>query len=168
MMKKKLYIETSVWNQLEHDDRQDWRETAEQFFAAVVRGEYETYISNVVLDEILATVDLALQKRLAQHINRVQPGVLELDDEATALTKRYIEAGFGGAAVSQRVYRDCSHVAIATVNGIKHIVSFNCRHLVNDRRIDGFNAINLQNGYDHMVDITTPHRFLGGNLMEAK
>jgi hypothetical protein len=29
-MKKKLYIETSVWNQLKHDDRPDWRETAEQ------------------------------------------------------------------------------------------------------------------------------------------
>jgi predicted nucleic acid-binding protein len=165
-MKKKLYVETSVWNQLEHDDRQDWRETAEQFFAAVVRGEYEIYISNVVLDEIFATVDLALQKRLADHINRFQPHVLELNDEATILTKRYIGAGFGGATVSQRVYRDCSHVAIATVNDIKHMVSFNCRHLVNDRRIDGFNAINLQNGYDTMVDITTPHKYCGGTIME--
>jgi hypothetical protein len=48
----------------------------------------------------------------------------------------------------------------STVNAIRHIVSFNCKHLVNDLRIDGLNAINLQNGYDVLVDITTPHRFV--------
>ena len=158
-MKKKLYIETSVWNQLEHSDRQDWRETAELFCQAIKAGYYEAYISNVVIDEILATQDIERQKRLAEHINRVQPTVLEFDDEAAALTQQYIDAEFGGK-VSLRVYRDCSHVAIATVNSIKHLISFNCRHLVNDRRIDGFNAINIQNGYDHLVDITTPHKFL--------
>jgi len=51
-------------------------------------------------------------------------------------------------------------VAIATTNGIKHVVSFNYRHLVNDRKIDGFSAVNIRSGYDHVIDITTPHRFL--------
>jgi hypothetical protein len=42
-----------------------------------------------------------------------------------------------------------------------HIVSFNCKHLVNDKRIDAFNAINFQNGYELIIDITTtPHRFI--------
>ena len=158
-MKKKLYIETSVWNQLEHSDRQDWRETAEQFCRAIHAGHYEAYISDVVIDEILATKDMERQNKLSAHINRVQPVVLEFDEEAAALTRKYISTEFGGK-VSQNVYRDCSHVAIATVKGIKHIISFNCRHLVNDRRIDGFNAINLQNGYDLLIDITTPHKFI--------
>jgi predicted nucleic acid-binding protein len=158
-MKKKLYIETSVWNQLEHSDRQDWRETAEQFFQAVGLGEYDAYISNVVIDEILATTDTILQQKLVAHINKFQPILLEMDDGAAALTRQYIDAEFGGRA-SQRVYRDCSHVAIATINNIKHVVSFNCRHLVNDRRIDAFNAVNIRNGYDHFVDISTPHKFL--------
>jgi predicted nucleic acid-binding protein len=164
-MKKKLYIETSVWNQFEHTDRPDWRETAEQFFKAVGAGYYDVYISSVVIDEILATTDRERQKKLASHINRYQPAMLEFDDEAAALTRRYIDAEFGGKA-SQRVYNDCGHVAIATVNGLKHIVSFNCRHLVNDRRIDGFNAINIQSGYDHLVDITTPHRFIVASEQE--
>ena len=157
-MKKKLYIETSVWNQLEHEDRPDWKETAELFFKTVRAGYYEAYISSVVIDEILATTDQQRQHRLAQHINTVQPIALEMNKEAAELTQHYIakEFGFG---VSQRVYRDCSHVAIATVHGIKHIVSFNCKHLVNDRRIDVFNATNIQNGYDHIVDISTPHKF---------
>ncbi len=45
---KKLYIETSVWNQLEHTDRPDWRETADLFMKTLKKGIYESYISYVV------------------------------------------------------------------------------------------------------------------------
>jgi predicted nucleic acid-binding protein len=157
-MKKKLYIETSVWNQMEHDDRPDWRETAERFISTLKAGLYEAYISSVVLDEIAATPDEATRRKLFAHITAVDPIQLSFDPEAVALTKRYMAADFIQSS-ALRVYNDCSHVAIATVNGIKHIVSFNCKHLVNDRRIDGFNAINLQGGYDLSVDITTPEKF---------
>jgi len=158
-MKKKLYIETSVWNQLEHTDRPEWRETAELFIKTVKDGHYEAYISNVVIDEILATPDQQHQNKLAQHINRVQPLLLEMDEEAEMLAKEYITAGFRGSS-SVGIYRDCSHVALATLNGIRHIVNFYCNHLVNDRKIDSFNAVNIRNGYDLIVDITTPHKFL--------
>jgi len=70
-----------------------------------------------------------------------------------------METIFGGKT-SLGLYRDCAHVALTTIHGIKHLVSFNCKHLVNDRRIDGFNAINIKNGYDHIVDIVTPHKFI--------
>lgn len=159
MTKKKLYIETSVWNQLEHTDRPDWRETAERFFANIKTGLYEPYISSVVIDEVNATKDKKLQAKLVEHINRIGPVMLDFDSEALALTEQYIASEFGGVS-SQGVYNDCRHVAVATINDLKHIVSFNCRHLVNDRRIDGFNAINIRCGYDHMVDISTPHKFV--------
>jgi predicted nucleic acid-binding protein len=158
-MKKKLYIETSVWNQLEHTDRPDWRDAAERFFGTIAAGFYEAYISSVVVDEINATANRQLQAKLVEHINLINPVMLEFDNEALALTEHYIASEFGGAG-SQRVYNDCRHVAIATINEIKHIVSFNCRHLVNDRRIDGFNAINIRCGYDHLIDISMPHKFV--------
>ena len=157
-MKKKIYIETSVWNQIEHSDRPDWRETALRFIATLKAGEYEPYISAVVIDEIAETTDKEKRDKLLGHIQAVQPAVLVFDQEAEALTEKYMAADFIKSN-ALRVFNDCSHVAIATVNGIKHIVSFNCKHLVNDRRIDGFNAINFQNGYDHVVDISTPEKF---------
>jgi hypothetical protein len=54
-MRKKLYIETSVWNQLEHNDRPDWKETAVKLFEVIQTGLYEPYISSVVIDELEAT-----------------------------------------------------------------------------------------------------------------
>ena len=156
---KKLYIETSVWNQLEHDDRPDWKETAERFMATLKKGIYEPYISHIVVREIEATTDSSRRSKLVEHINSISPIILEADEEVEALTELYMSSEFVNTD-SLRVYNDCSHVAVATVNGIRHIVSYNCKHLVNDRRIDGFNAINFKNGYDNVVDITTPHRFI--------
>ncbi len=158
-MKKKLYIETSVWNQLEHNDRPEWREIAKKFFATLRGNIYETYISDLVVREIEATKNVALQKKLVEHINKIGPIILQTDEEVETLTDLYMKSGFASAD-SVRVYNDCGHVAIATINGIRHIVSFNCKHLVNDKRIDTFNAINFQNGYDFVIDITTPHRFI--------
>jgi predicted nucleic acid-binding protein len=159
-MKKKLYIETSVWNQLEHDDRPDWRETAERFISTVQRGIYDVYVSKVVLDELLETPDAQRREKLISHINIIEPIVLPFDEEAQRLTSMYMDAEFIGGNKSRSLYNDSCHVAIATVNAIGHIVSFNCKHLVKDRRIDGFNGVNFQNGYDHFIDITTPHRFV--------
>jgi predicted nucleic acid-binding protein len=156
---KKLYIETSVWNQLEHDDRPDWKETAERFMATLKKGIYEPYISYVVVREIEATKDAVRRTRLVEHVNSISPIILEADEEVEALTELYMSSEFVNTD-SLRVYNDCSHVAVATVNGIRHIVSYNCKHLVNDRRIDGFNGINFKNGYDNIIDITTPHRFV--------
>ena len=112
----------------------------------------------MVVDEIAATPDDLLRKKLLTHIQTVRPTVLLYKPDAITLTEKYLSSGFIQNK-TMRVYNDCSHVAIATVNDIKHIVSFNCKHLVNDRRIDGFNAINFQNGYDLIVDISTPDKF---------
>lgn len=157
-MKKKLYLETSVWNQLEHTDRPDWRESAIRFIETIKAGYYEAYISTVVLGEIAATPDEKTRRLLLAHIDGVQLTVLNFDDEGVSLTEKYMAAPFIQSE-SLRIYNDCSHVAIATISSITHIVSFNCKHLVNDRRIDGFNAINFQNGYDHVIDISTPEKF---------
>jgi len=158
-MKKRLYIETSVWNQLEHGDRPDWHDSACKFKATLVQGHYEAYISDVVIEELSMTTDNKLREKLMGHIKAVEPFILEFDDEAKELTKKYMAADFIVSS-APKVYNDSSHVAIATVYGISHIVSYNFRHLVKDRRIDGFNGVNMLSGYEHAIDITTPDRFI--------
>ena len=144
---------------MEHNDRPDWKETAVKFMEALKKGIYEPYISNIVIREIEATKDEQWRSRLIEHINAVSPIILEADEEVETLTEMYMALEFV-TTDSIRVYNDCSHVAVATINNIRHIVSYNCKHLVNDKRIDGFNGINIKNGYDNTIDITTPHRFI--------
>jgi hypothetical protein len=76
---------------------------------------------------------------------------VELTSEAYNLAERYISEGVVGG--SQRV--DAQHIAIATVNRVDVLVSWNFRHIVNLNRIHGFNSVNLRYGYP-LLEIRTP------------
>ncbi|WP_310391154.1 hypothetical protein [Hymenobacter sp.] len=53
---------------------------------------------------------------------------------------------------------DAQHIALASVNRLDVVVSWNFKHIVNLDRIRFFHAINLQNGYPP-VDIRSPLEF---------
>lgn len=54
---------------------------------------------------------------------------------------------------------DGLHVAVATLSTAAAIVSWNFKHLVNLRRVQGFNGVNLLMGY-RATDIRTPREVL--------
>ena len=45
--------------------------------------------------------------------------------------------------------------ALATINYVDLLVSWNFKHIVNVRRIKGYNSVNLENGY-RTIDIRSP------------
>ena len=66
-----------------------------------------------------------------------------LTDEMEELAEAYVRA----KAVSRKYRDDALHVAAATLSHARALVSWNYSHLVNIRREDIFNAVNLLNGY---------------------
>lgn len=54
---------------------------------------------------------------------------------------------------------DCQHIAIATVEKVDVILSWNFKHIVNLEKIHGFNAVNLMLGYP-LVEIRTPREVI--------
>jgi len=54
---------------------------------------------------------------------------------------------------------DCRHIAIATLNKVDYLVSWNFKHIVNVFRIRGYNAINLKNGCIQL-DIRSPKEII--------
>jgi hypothetical protein len=51
---------------------------------------------------------------------------------------------------------DARHVAIATVAGLEIVVSWNHRHLANERKTALFHAVNRLAGYQQRLLIHTP------------
>jgi hypothetical protein len=47
-------------------------------------------------------------------------------------------------------YADCLHIALATINRADFLVSWNFKHIVNVKRIRGYNAINIKKGYKQL------------------
>ena len=77
--------------------------------------------------------------------------VLKLTDDAVNLALEYIKEN----VVGQTSYEDCLHIAIATISRIDLLVSWNFKHIVNIKRIRGYNGINIKNGYPS-IEIRSP------------
>ena len=77
--------------------------------------------------------------------------VIPGDDEARRLSEVYISAGIIPAAKSY----DGLHIAIATINDLDYIFSYNFQHINRIKTKTMTNAINLSEGYKP-VTITTP------------
>jgi hypothetical protein len=57
--------------------------------------------------------------------------------------------------------RDAAHIAIATVNGMDYLLTWNCKHLANAQIIRRVAAVCNRKGYDMPV-ICTPEELMGG------
>ncbi|NUM54158.1 MAG: PIN domain protein [Candidatus Hydrogenedentes bacterium] len=104
-------------------------------------GRVKLLISNITLRELddapqaVQTIFQALPEMCIEEI------VSNADTEY--LRNRYISHGVVGAASSI----DAHHVALAVVHHADMIVSWNFKHIVHHEKIDGFNSVNLAEGY---------------------
>ena len=58
-----------------------------------------------------------------------------------------------------KFFEDALHIAIATINKVDVLVSWNFKHIVNINRIRLYNSVNLKSGYS-MIDIRSPREIL--------
>ena len=117
------------------------------------REKFECYVSQVVLDEVSAGDPKEAKTRVA--IIGDFP-VLEATEEAEFLA----EAIVSGGAIPRRAARDAAHIAIAAVNGMDYLLTWNCKHLANAQIIRRVGSVCNRKGYDMPV-ICTPEELMG-------
>jgi len=112
-------------------------------------GQAVIVLSDLTLLELAGAPDTvrAVLDRIP-HENRQD---VELTPEAIELANSYIAA----EVVAPSKLADAQHIAIASVNRVDLVVSWNFTHIVNLARIHGFNAVNLRQGYP-VLEIRTP------------
>jgi hypothetical protein len=62
----------------------------------------------------------------------------------------------GKGIVTEKKENDALHVAIATVNELDVLVTWNYRHLANVRKAELFYGANLEKGYIKQIGLVTP------------
>jgi len=87
-----------------------------------------------------------LRNYSSDKFNRV-----ELTEEAIKLADAYILE----KVVGQTSLEDCRHIALATINRVDVLASWNFKHIVNLDKIKGYNSVNLKPGYP-MIEIRSP------------
>ena len=142
MKKLKLYIETSVWNFLFADDAPDKKQDTIRFFEEIRSGEYELFISGLVIAEIERAQE-PVRNKLLEKIDAVEPEVLAISGDVDELAMKYARAQF----LSEKAFDDLTHVAAATVHRMDFLVSWNLKHIVKVKTIAGINEVNINEGY---------------------
>jgi hypothetical protein len=80
---------------------------------------------------------------------------VELTLEAEVLAENYIAEEVVGHASLE----DCQHIAIATINKVDVLASWNFKHIVNLSRIRGYNSVNMKMGYI-VLEIRNPKELI--------
>ncbi len=76
---------------------------------------------------------------------------VQLTEEAIILADKYIAE----KVVGRTSLEDCRHIALATINRVDILASWNFKHIVNLDRIKGYNSVNYKLGYP-MIEIRSP------------
>lgn len=137
MRLQKIYIDTSVLGG--YFDK-EFDVATRRLFDEVKKGEYQVVVSNITEGELLNAPE-----RIRTLLNDldIDYEIIALTDDAVNLALEYIKEN----VVGQTSYGDCLHIAIATISRLDLLVSWNFKHIVNIRRIRGYNGINIKNGY---------------------
>ena len=127
-MKKRVYIETTVVSYFTARPSRDiivaGHQEATRDLWPVLVGRHETYISAMVYEE--AGKGDPEQARIRLAAIETFP-MLDIDDEARLLAGKIIT----GRGIPAEYPEDALHIAVAAVNGIEVVVTWNFAHLNN-------------------------------------
>jgi len=156
LMKRKLYLDTSVISALIDDRTPERMADTLAFWAVLKQGAYNVVVSEIVLQEIDDSLNDKRDKML-MLLKQIPHEILDLTTEVNKLVKTYVELGL----LAQKHKADLQHIAVATLNNCDYIASWNFKHFANttvNAKVQGFNRVlGLKELY-----IFAPTMFLGG------
>lgn len=155
-VKRRVYVETSVVSYLTARPSKTIIGAAHQQITLAwweLRHQYELFVSESVLRECGAGDLGAAEKRLAMVRNVPLLTITEhAVDIAEALVKERI--------VPVKAAEDALHIAIATVNKVDYLLTWNCKHIANPE-IQRNTAAYLEKVGLFLPFICTPEELLG-------
>lgn len=150
MRKLKVYLDTSVISHLHQLDATEKMNDTLVFWEDLMHKKYNIFTATTTLTEI---ADCGEQKRnlLEKHLSEIDFSLISLSPEIELLANKIIEQGI----LTKKSYDDCIHIASAVISECDLIASWNFKHMVNIKTINGIRAVNLLSGYKP-IDIYTP------------
>jgi predicted nucleic acid-binding protein len=142
MRSLKLYLETTVFNFIFAEDSPDKRQDVIKLFDEISQGKYIPYTSDYVLQELLKAEE-PKKTKMVDLLNKYEVKLLTPDKNAENLADKYVTENI----IPIKYRMDGIHIAMATINNLDIIVSYNFQHIVKLKTIIGTESINLREGY---------------------
>ena len=136
--KLKVYLDTSVVSYLMQVDAPDETKITLRLWEKFKTGIYDIYLSQVDFTEMDKCEEPKLSF-LKSKLNEIDYEILEIKDSTQKLATEIINMGI----LTNKSFDDCTHIAVAIENECDIIVSWNFKHTVNIKTINGIRAITL-------------------------
>ena len=141
MRKQKVYLETTMFNYY-FDETKNAQPSTVAFFEAIGSGEFEGYTSVYAYDELDKAPE-PLRSNMLHLLDKYHIIVLSSSDETDQLAEKYIAANI----IPRKKNIDALHIAVASVNEMDIILSFNFRHINKLKTKTLIPAVNRMSGY---------------------
>jgi predicted nucleic acid-binding protein len=138
----KLYLETTTFNFYHLEKDSEKKRDAVGLFKRIAEGEFKPYTSIVAIDELPKATAGKYQKMIGL-LTEYNIEVLTSDFEARKLADIYVSKKI----IPLKYYNDAMHIAIATVNGLNFVVSYNFGHIVKLKTLNMAGLVNIRRDY---------------------
>ncbi len=159
MRRKRIYLDTSVISYLLQEDAPQRMRDTRAFWDILKTGKYAVHVSEVVLAELSACPEPKRTQLLTllEEIEYTEIAV-EGNRDVLALAAQIKELDI----LPPKSENDRLHMAAAVFSECAILVSWNFRHMVNVRTIDGARVVCVANDV-RPIDIYTPAVLLEGS-----
>jgi len=144
---RSIYLDTSVISALFDDRTPERKRFTEEFFGKL--EDHRVSVSTVVKEEIDATSE-ELREKMMDKISGF--GIFGITMEVENLAEEYVRR----AIFPEQYKTDAIHVAVAVVNNIDFLISWNFKHLVKVKTRRMVNLVNEVLGYPSIEIIAPP------------
>jgi hypothetical protein len=142
----RIYIDTSVLGGCFDVEFAPWSNGLMRDFRA---GRLVPVLSDVTAAEVGSAPEPV--RDLHQEILALAGAVLPVTSEVLGLVAKYETKKI----LATKFRADMQHIALATIAGVGALVSWNFRHIVRLEKIQLFNAVNVESGYQ-VLSIRSP------------
>lgn len=140
--KIKLFLDTSIPSAF-FDTSKPLRQLITQKWFENKASLYDLYVGSIALKEISKLENLIKKQNIRDLIFDHNVKILELSEESVKLADEYMRKG----AIPKSEPEDAYHIAIASVNCIDALASWNFKHIVSMNPIRKIYEINTKLGY---------------------
>ena len=155
MGKEKIYLDTSVPSAY-YDYSKPVRQLITQKWFEFEARNYQLYISTLTMIEIEKTENDMRKENIKQLTKNYNCHLLDIDKKTEKLAEEYIKKG----AIPPKENEDALHIAIATINSIPLLASWNFKHIVSVNPIRKIHEINKKLNYP-IIEIGTLEMYGG-------
>lgn len=117
--------------------------------------KFDIYLSDITIEEVNECDD-GKRAKLFDYLKQIKYTRLPITKESADIAKQIIELGI----LREKSRDDANHIGIAVANELNYIISWNFKHMVNVKTVNGIRAITNLRGYND-IDLVTPTFFLG-------